>query len=724
MASKKKIIGLLAAATFAIPAGALVTCYGLLRSERFVQAYLLPYISDAAGVSITTRNASIKLFSEISLGGLRVNCAPSDTHCSSGTPFSLTATSLRITYDIWSLFSRRLEITSFEGDGVRVSLLAQPDSSAAAPLPTEMPITQHPHSLEKTAFSIHLTNASLKNSSFRYADPAGKSSYLLDAITLEVPRADSNGDSEIRLRTDVTMQSQSLSLKQELLSGSIVLRDAAMFTPRTVTISTKAGSSRPTPLELSGSLRFSDAPYTLESIDITKALIRHTVLTTLTIPPAPFKEFEYELTGKYPLKPSIPFDMRLLVNKAIAPSTADIKGTTLSSTLTLHDDAVTIGRGVLELLAHGTTIVKSEISGTVAFSPYTAASKVSLHAREVNFDAIESLFTPPAPSPVATPAGAPSVPKQPKDAADPLVAQRTPEPSPAASTKLPLLDASVKIDKAIYQKLGISNIAVDVSVPKPGTINRATLSAAFDGAGTLSASLSGGLDSTFHVKANAQKLNILPLAALAQGEGQLLEGVVDLLDVDLTLAPAAPRSSINGRTQLQLSRFIVPSTLHGQVPFNILFLPFDALITVFGGTLNAILPKSVSSISEGIRQVLDDAGRLGIEKGTIDLDFNQGKIACNKVEIDTKNLPDFTIKGSVSATDKLDFTIFIALLKLNLPLPVAGTLNTPLPDVLYLGPELVRGLGLSIGNITGSVTSLVSGAKSVQTGKPTTIQNP
>jgi hypothetical protein len=186
--------------------------------------------------------------------------------------------------------------------------------------------------------------------------------------------------------------------------------------------------------------------------------------------------------------------------------------------------------------------------------------------------------------------------------------------------------------------------------------------------------------------------------------------MIDLLDIDISLAPNTPRQTLSGRSRLQISRFIVPSTLQGQVPFNILFLPFDALITVFGGTINAILPKSVSSISDGIRQVLDDAGRLGIEKGTIDLDFNQGKINCKKVEIDTKNLPDFTVKGSVAANDRLDFTIFIGLLKLNLPLPVAGTLSTPLPDLVYLGPEIVRGLGLSIGNIAGGVVSLVGGA--------------
>ncbi|MFO0203615.1 MAG: hypothetical protein ACK528_10860, partial [Alphaproteobacteria bacterium] len=63
-------------------------------------------------------------------------------------------------------------------------------------------------------------------------------------------------------------------------------------------------------------------------------------------------------------------------------------------------------------------------------------------------------------------------------------------------------------------------------------------------------------------------------------------------------------------------------------------------------------------------------------------------------------------------------------LKLNLPLPVAGTLSTPLPDVVYLGPEIVRGLGLSIGNIAGGVASLVGGSKSDNTSPAASVQHP
>jgi hypothetical protein len=705
---RKKFLWALIAIFLLLPAATLGICYGLLRSERFIHSYLVPTISDATGIRITVQKASIKPFREISLDGVRINCDAAEKQCGATEPFSLTADSLRVTYTIWDLLSRKLNITSLQGDGVRVFLVVQPSpdnqpqNSAGAPARQESP------KLTKPPFTIHVANASLKNSSVRYTDPSSSSSYLFDTISIDIPKADSHGKSEIQLRTVVSIQSPSLSLQRELLSGSVTLHEATMFTPRSVTLKAKVGSLQPTPLELQGSLHFADAPYALRSINIAQAIIRHTLPTTLSSQSSLFREFELELKGRYPLGDSAPVDISLLVNKAITPSSSNLKGSTLSSTFKIRGGSIAAEKGQLELVSQGVVIANGSVSGSVAFDPYTKPSKLSINAREVNFDAIEALFIPPTTSGSESqaPDGAP------RNAQPPAEGKSTSAAHSLASTRIPLIDANLTIDKTTYQKLGISNLSADLTVPTPRTIQRATLAATVDGAGSISASLSGSLDSSLSVKASAKNMNVLPLAALAQGEGELLEGLIDLLDVDLSLAPANPRATITGRSQLQISRLIVPSTLHGQVPFNILFLPFDALITVFGGTLNAILPKSVSSISNGIRQVLDDAGRLGIEKGTINLDFNQGKIICNKVEVDTKNLPDFTIKGSVSAADKLDFTIFIALLKMNLPLPVAGTLNTPLPDVVYLGPEIVRGLGLSIGNIAGGMVSLVTNPSS------------
>jgi hypothetical protein len=705
----KKLLWTLLSLLIGIPTILVCACYFLLRSERFVQSVVLPKVSELAGVSITAQNVAIKLFSEIDLKGLQVRCNARESSCYSSAPLAASAGALRLTYNVWGLLSRKLEIRSITGDSVHVSMAAATPTGTTqttTPPPETSSIEGSASASSKPGFSVVIENAALNNSSFRYLDSAAKASYLIDTISLDIPNADSNGDSELRLQTRITAQSPTVSLREELLRGSATLHDAALFAPRSVAISAKAGSLQPTPLELSGSLNFSETRDSLQSLRITKALIRDTLFKTLSIASSPFTEFEYELTGEYPLQQPAPIDLVVSVNRALAPSSADLKGSKVSSTLLRNKSSLTVTKGVLDLFANGAQCAKGSLSGDFGFDPYTTPSKLTAHITDVNFDTLEGLFTRPTPAQDGAPAAAPT------PATRSAAPTDTAQPSPANPTpplRLPLIDASVTIDKALYQKLGISNVRVELGTPTSQTIQRASLAATFDGAGTLTASASGSLDSSVSIKAHANKVNVLPLAALAQGDGQLLEGTIDRLNLDLSLAPANPRTTITGRSELLVSRFIVPSTLHGQVPFNILFLPFDALITVFGGTLNAILPKSVSSISDGIREVLDDAGRLGIEKGTVDLNFNQGKITCNKVEIDTKNLPDFTVKGSVTATDRLDFTIFIGLLKLNLPLPVAGTLSSPLPDVVLLGPEIVRGMGLSIGNIAGGLVSVVSG---------------
>jgi hypothetical protein len=472
-----------------------------------------------------------------------------------------------------------------------------------------------------------------------------------------------------------------------------------MFAPLSVAIDAKAGSAKPAPLEVAGNLNFEREPYGLRSITVTKGIVRESLPAIFSIPVTPLREFEYSLKGTYAITRGVPTNLALSVqrHRFVGSGAYDLKGSSIASTVTIGSQAVTLTEGSLTLISNDAQVAQSTFSGTIPFDIAAQQAKLKLQAPLVDFDQLELLLS-------SLSSGSPE--------------QQTTEPPPssppptanATQPTLPLIDASISVAKAVYKKLAISDIAAHVVVPNSQQLDKAELRASFDNGGSFSFSSSGRLDQSLEVKARADKVNILPFAALAQGEGELLEGNLDLLDLALSVSPRDPRKTITGTLRTSVSRMIVPSTLQSQVPFNILFLPFDALITVFGGTLNALLPASISSISDGIREVLDDAGRLGIEKGTINLDFDRGSIACQQVEIDTKNLPDFTIKGRVSADDRLDFTIFIGLLKLNLPLPVAGTLSTPLPDLVYLGPEIVRGLGLSVGNIVGGVGSLLGGS--------------
>jgi len=724
---KKKLLWFCICVFLVIPLLAVLTTYCALRSERFVLGYLLPFVSEKAGVQISASKASVKLFSEISFEGLDIHCDQADKKCQESLPLSLKASSLKVAYDLWHLVSRQLVVTSLTGTKVDVNFTAgstsTPSATAASTATLQSTPAPTPES-NSVGFSVKIANVALRNSSFRYLDPSSNSQYTLEQIKLDIPNANSHGDSVIQLSTRVSITSKGLTLKNEILAGSVTLRDSKMFAPKKIEVVATAGSASPAPLELNGSLIFSADPYAAQKVSITKATVRESLFTLLGIKREPVSDFEYEVRGDYPFKQPAPSNVTIVVNKAIvSPSSHNLKGSQISSTLQLYPDSISITKGSVELVTNGAKAAKIDISGSIAFDPYSKQSKLTIQAPEIDFDQLQALTTPSAQPADDSTGQANTTPSTSDQTKSPTETAQASTSIPPQMPQLPLVSASLKVDKAAYQKMGISNINADLAIPASTKIERATLGATFDGAGTVSASVAGDLNSTLSVKAKAEQVNVLPFAALAQKSGELLEGNIDLFDLDISLAPKTPRTTLTGRAKLKLSRFIVPSTLHGQVPFNILFLPFDALITVFGGTLNALLPASISSISDGIRQVLDDAGRLGIDKGVIDLAFDQGKISCQQVEIDTKNLPDFTIKGSVSASDSLDFTIFIALLKLHLPLPVAGTLSAPLPDVVYLGPEIVRGLGLSIGNIAGGIVSITGGSSESPSAPPAAKQN-
>jgi Cu/Ag efflux protein CusF len=475
--------------------------------------------------------------------------------------------------------------------------------------------------------------------------------------------------------------------------------------PTRLDLDISAGSASPAPLELKSNLIFTQEPYALSKVSIQKGSIRQSLLQALSIPFAPLKEFEYSLSGEYSLTTpaSAAFNIDVLKNVFEYGSNHDLKGTSLSSKLQLASDKISITDGKIAVLDNNATILSSALSGDVSLSPYKNPSTISVNASLANVDLIRTLLNeiqPPTTTSDSTNSAQPS-------------SQSAPTSSSQASApaiQMPVGSLDVRADKVIIQGIDTKSFTIAIKVPESRTIEKAALDAGFSQGGALSMNASGSFDKSLSFKASGKDVNMIPFAAAASGpKGEILEGSLKSLDVNISAEARDIRKTLQGHATVSFSRLIVPSTLQEQIPFNILFLPLDALITVFGGTLNMLLPASISSISDSIRQTLDDAGRLGIDNSIVDLGFDKGKILLKNVDINTKNLPDFTFKGSITSEDRLNLTVFIALLKLNLPLPIAGTMSTPLPDIMYLGPEIVRGLGLSVGSLAGSAASIFGG---------------
>jgi hypothetical protein len=698
----KRIISLVAILFFVLPVCLVLLAHLAFRSERVVLNYLLPFISEKSGQKISAQAADVRLLSGVKFKGLRYNCASEQGSCAARGAFALKADTFDLNYDLWELFKRRLRVTSLTSDGLEVRLRESPkDQPAEAPADKESvkpPSEDQPES-DSPWIKIMVTQANIIKGALSYHDRSQRLLYEAKDVAISIPEADSHGESSVSLNANVSLDlPDQIKISGEKLSVTGALKRSRFFLPERLDLKVAAGSAKPDLLELDGQLIFGERLRELRSIVIRKLVTRASLTKILGVSTGPVADFEYEASGDYSLDTPARGALKIDVTKMTLAGAgdSDLKGSNVQAKLVMLGEALRVEGGKVAILNRGAPVLNTDIDGEFAFNPKKRTSKLNARAGFIDLDQVQALIdasgsrSEPA-AIAATSEAAPS-----SDA----------KPTSSQALSLPLVEASLLVEQVKLKGVSISGAKFDLSIPNNRTVARADLSANFPGEGRLTLQSAVALDEKFSVKANASKIDVLPIAALAQGKGELLEGNLDSLDINLSGASLDPRKTLSGHLRSNLSRFIVPSTLQQQVPFNILFLPLDVLITVFGGTINAILPASISSISDGIRQVLDDAGRLGIDKGVIDLSFDNGAIACKQVEIDTKNLPDFTFKGKVTREDKLDFTVFIALLKLNLPLPIAGTLSTPLPDVVYLGPEIIRGLGLSIGNITGGLIPL------------------
>lgn len=706
------------------------TLYGLLRSDRFITNNLLPVLSRYLGQPLTAEQVQIRPFGGLTLKGLRLNCEGSGKDCPANRSLALRIGSLEAAYDFWSLFSRQLHITSLKTSDVYVGVTTGIDdprpSSTNERVDAQQPAGSSTVYSSSPGFTFRLSNVSLESGSFLLTSSGSPDRYSLEQIIIAIPEAHSHQDGRVRITSRASIRSAGVTVENQPISLKATLHDSTLFMPTRLDLDLSAGISSPPPIELRGRLTFNQAPYSLSMISLKNGFVRHSLLEALAIPFAPVKEFEYSLQGEYaPTSPaSAKVDLTVQKNVFGNGAAHDLKGTSVSSKLQISPDTITLGDSTITVLDNSSPILSSSLQGAVSFSPLTRPSTIVAHASLVDLDQIRLLLNDVLPQPIGTDAGTPAkaVKTLPANAAPEPIPEPIPEPSAKTNTaqlQLPLGSLDARIDKLVVQRIETTSFTFGAKVPSPRTIEAASLNATFPQGGTLSMNVAGSLDGSLSFKASGKNVNMIPFAAAASGpKGEILEGSLKALDVDIAAHSGDIRKTLQGHATISLSRLIVPSTLQEQIPFNILFLPLDALITVFGGTLNMLLPPSISSISDGIKQTLDDAGRLGIDNSIVDLRFDKGKILLKNVDINTKNLPDFTFKGSITPEDRLDLTVFIALLKLNLPLPVAGTMSAPMPDVMYLGPEIVRGLGLSLGSLAGSAASIVGGGSAESDTQP------
>ena len=163
------------------------------------------------------------------------------------------------------------------------------------------------------------------------------------------------------------------------------------------------------------------------------------------------------------------------------------------------------------------------------------------------------------------------------------------------------------------------------------------------------------------------------------------------------------KRGLKGRTELLATKASLPSKFQDIPPFNLIFLPLEIVANIAEKTTGFLLPQDLLSTASGLRSELSEQGRLRLKKVQLHCDVQDGEVKISRGTINPNLLPGVEYTGSIGFDGDLDLRAFITLLGVRVPLPIAGSLNTPLPNVLRFVPELIRGLGLSALDIVNEV---------------------
>ena len=158
------------------------------------------------------------------------------------------------------------------------------------------------------------------------------------------------------------------------------------------------------------------------------------------------------------------------------------------------------------------------------------------------------------------------------------------------------------------------------------------------------------------------------------------------------------KNNFTGELSLKVRDAVLPSKFQNIPPFNIIFLPFKIVMDLGGTITSTILPEDLVELGSNARDILDESGQLDLNSAEFKLNASKGKVTVEKGEINTDLLPTVGFDGQVDYDGSLDLTTTLHILAVHLRIPIGGSLETPLPDLIELGPQLVKGLGLSLLN--------------------------
>jgi hypothetical protein len=180
--------------------------YLSVTSGAFVKSVVLPKLSKALNAEVTVTDASVGLFSGVSMKGLRVVSAETDL---------VKAGEATLRYSFWALASGRIEVSEFTLDAPEVFLVQNPDGTSNLTPILEALNSEDADKKKKEATAstsgapeVDLRNIVLKNAKLRFESYSTNGVEVVEAspVAINVDHVGNGIDGELKLSTGVTFE--------------------------------------------------------------------------------------------------------------------------------------------------------------------------------------------------------------------------------------------------------------------------------------------------------------------------------------------------------------------------------------------------------------------------------------------------------------------------------------------------------------------------------------
>lgn len=211
------------------------------------------------------------------------------------------------------------------------------------------------------------------------------------------------------------------------------------------------------------------------------------------------------------------------------------------------------------------------------------------------------------------------------------------------------------------------------------------------------------LGEEFHMRGTVEGLSLTELDKTLRAEPRNpVRGTVDILSFNFSgasLLSAPLNKDLRGRVEGKFTKVYLPRALEDVPPFNLVFLPFQVAGSTIRMLPTSVLPGLLKTTGAEIGEFFRSSQQLHIDKGTVKLRAEEGVVELSDVAFDTTILPHVNLGGKIYPDHELDMHSTLALLGVELSLPIGGTLAKPRPNIRQFAQHFTTRLGISVAKL-------------------------